>query len=443
MNVVFNWKGQAPAMLVVLATILTPDAASAEIVTLHEVEELALQNQERWESVEATTAHANAELEVARAAKRPTFGMNLLTVAAPGSFIEQVQTVDGREVNVQASPTVRQPGAFRPNARYEAIIDMRAPLYDGRAKASIKAAEAYRAAAEAGSGASRESVLAVVRASYLDWMAHELMYRFAVSAAEEAKAQRARIEERVAQGDLPGTELDAARYEELQVELAASEALTRAIGAKSLLESTVGAELSPEAEPDVELLEITAAESKAPAHSEVDVLERQGEAARREAQMHRGSRVPALAIIGQTGVAGINERVFPMYRLGVSLAVPFWDGGRAVAMAHAAEAEAIELEARARDAQLKVDEDRQRALLDRKQAEEQLVLATNLVSISEKRVEQAQARYDLGAVELESVADARAALRDARSRLVQIQVARSDAILRIGEGSAAPGMRYP
>jgi outer membrane protein TolC len=120
-----------------------------------------------------------------------------------------------------------------------------------------------------------------------------------------------------------------------------------------------------------------------------------------------------------------------MYRLGLNLAVPLWDGGRAVALAHAADAQALELDARARDARLARNDERQQALLDRQHAEEQLTLANSLVAVSEKRVGQAQTSYDLGASDLEAVADARAALRDAQSRRIEIQVARTDAVLRL------------
>jgi hypothetical protein len=100
-------------------------------------------------------------------------------------------------------------------------------------------------------------------------------------------------------------------------------------------------------------------------------------------------------------------------------------------MAHAADAQATELDARARGAQIARNDERQQALLDREHAEKRLALVDSLVSVSEKRVEQAQASYDLGASDLEAVADARAALRDAQSRRVQIQVARADAILHL------------
>jgi len=431
MSVLCNWKCQAAAVVVVLAAMLTPAGVSAEVVTLEELEELALQNQARWEAVEARSSQAGADVNAARAGKMPTFWMNISSVVAPGSDIERVQTIDGREVNVRASPTVGERTAFRPNIRYEGTIDMRAPLYDGQTRAAIKAAEAYRAAAQASSGASRETVLTMVRASYLDWTASHSVHGLAATSAREAKAQRERIAERIADGDRPGAELDAARYEELQAELLAADAFARAIAAKRLLESAVGTELSPDAEPDTRLLEIEAKGSDSDAGWQVEALERQRDAARQEARMHRKSRVPSLAVIGQTGLAGVNERVFPMYRLGLNLAVPLWDGGRALSLAHSADAQAIELDALARDAHVARNDERQQALLDRQHAEDQLTIANSLVEVSEKRVEQAKTSYDLGAGDLEAVADARGALRDAQSRRVQIQVARTDAILRL------------
>jgi outer membrane protein TolC len=418
-------------MVIVLAAMLAPRVAAAEVVTLQELEALALQNRARWEAVEARSVQAGAEVDAARAGKMPAFWMDISGVIAPGSDIERIQTVDGRDVNVRASPTVGERTAFQPNVRYEGTIHMRAPLYDGQTRAAVRAAEAYRAAAQASSGASRETVLAMVRASYLDWMATHLVHGFAATSADEAKVQRERIAARVADGDRPGSEVDAARYEELQAELDAADALARVVAAKRLLESAVGTELSPEAEPDTELLAIDATDRDSDVRWEVEALERQRDAARQEAHMHRKSRVPVLAVIGQTGLAGINEQVFPMYRVGLSLAVPLWDGGRAVAMAHAADAQAIELEALARDAHVARNDEWQQALFDREHGEEQLALANSLVSVSEKRVGQAQTSYDLGAGDLEALANARAALRDAQSRRVQIQVDRADAVLRL------------
>jgi outer membrane protein TolC len=431
MNVVCDWNGQATAAVVVLLATLTPGAAAAEVVTLQELEELALQNQERWEAVEASLARSGAETDAARAERMPTFWMNVGAAAAPGSYIEQVRNTDGNEITVRASPSVREAGSFQPRIQYDTTIQMHAPLYDGRARAAIKAAEAYQSAAQASSRASRENVLIAVRASYLDWVANHVVHGLAATSAEEAKAQRERTAARVAEGDRPASELDAARYAELQAELDAADARANANAAKRALEATVGSELSSAAEPDTRLLEVDASETGSDGGWEVEALERQGEAARQEANMHRKSRMPMLAAIGQTGFAGVNERVFPMYRVGLSLAVPLWDGGQALAMGRVADAQAAEIAARARDARVAKDDERKQALIDRRNADEQLAIANGMVALSEKRVEEARTSYEMGATEIESVTDVRAALRDAQSRRVQIQVARADAILRL------------
>lgn len=431
MNMLYVWRGRLPALIVVTAAMLEPRAAAAEVVTLQGLETLALQNQARWKAVEATKAEASAEVDAARAARMPTFWMNVMSVVAPGSDIEQVLTVDGREVNVRASPSVRESTAFRPNVRYEASIDMRAPIYDGQTRASLRAARAYRAAAEASSAASRETVVTMVRAAYLDWLATYMAHGFAENAAEEAKAQGERVAARVDDGERPPSELDTASYQELQTELAASEALARLEDARRLLESAVGAELPPDAAPNTDLLAIDSFEEDPRETSEVEMLELRRNAARDEAEAFRKTRAPVLAIVGRTGLTGINETVFPSYQLGLNLAVPLWDGGRAVALAHAADARASELDARARDARLENSGAREQAAIDREQAEAHLAIANRLVAVSEKRVDHAQTSYDLGAGSLEAMSDARAALRDTRSRRAQLQVARADAMLRL------------
>lgn len=433
MKVVSNRMSRVTTLVCMLVVMLGAKRAGADVVTLQELEGQALENQERWEAVEATAAQARAEVDVARAGKMPTFWMNVMTVAAPGSNIERVLNTDGVEVNVRASPTVRERTAFRPNARYEGTIDMRAPLYDGQTRASLRAAKAYHAAARASANASRETVLAMVRATYLDWLATHLDHEFALKSAADAESQRERIAARVEDGQRPPAELDTARYQELETRLLASDAGSRVDAARRLLESAVGTELPSSAEPDRSLLTVEPDTSGSQHGWEVEALELQRDAAREEADMYRKARVPVLAVVGRTGVAGVNDRVFPMYQVGLNLSVPIWDGGRAVSLAHAADARAAELQARARDARIEQDGEREQARIDRRAAERQLALAERLVAVSERRVAQAQDSYDLGAGELEAVAEAQAALRDAQSRRVQIQVSRADAILRLEE----------
>ena len=431
MNVVCNWMSRLTAIVAVLVATLEPGVASAEIVTLQELEALALRNQARWEAVKATTVRASAEVDAARARKMPTFWLDAMSVIAPGSDIERVLTTDGREVNVRASPTVAERTAFRPNVRYEATIHMRAPIYDGQTQASLRAARAYRAATQASAGASQEMVLTMVRASYLDWLATYLDHEFAAAAVRDARARRQRTGLRVKDGERPSADLDAAHHQQLEVELVASEAAAKLEAAKRLLESAVGMVLSPEAEPDRELLLIDVEDPRVEQKWEIEALELERNAARDEADMYRKGRVPVLAVVGQTGLAGVNNRVFPMYRLGLNLTVPLWDGGRAVSLARAADARAAELDAQARDARIERDDRREQALTQRRNADEQLMLTENLVQVSKRRVAQVETSYDLGAGDLDDVADAHSALRSAQSRRLQIQVTRADAILRL------------
>jgi outer membrane protein TolC len=425
-------KGRAPAALIVLAATVTPRAASAEVVTLQQLEEVALQNQAASEAFEATTKRASAEVAAARANLRPSFLLNASGVAAPGSFVEQVLTTEGRVVNVTASPTVRESSAFRPNLRYEGIVAIRAPIYEGQTRASIRAAEAYRDAAGASSRASRQDLLTSVRTTYLEWLAAYLEHDFTATAAVDASAERERVGARVADGDIPPSDLDAARHQELEAALAAAKSEARLVRALHALESAVGDELGPTAEPDRSLLDIepTTSDSSDSADWAARALESERDAARQEARMHLKGRSPVLAVVGQTGVYGINENVFPMYRVGLNLAVPLWDGGRAVALAETADARAAELDALARDAKIADRDAREQAVLDRVHADQQLELATALVSVSQRRVTQAKASYELGEGSLDAVSDARASLREAQSRRVQIQVARADALLR-------------
>jgi len=404
-------------------------------VTLQELEVLALHNQAQWEAVDARAAQADADVSLAKARRKPTVTLDVAGYAAPGSQIVNVTTADGGLATVRASPRVSDPGAFLARARYEGIIHLSAPLYDfGRTKAAVESARLYREAARARAGASRDEVVLSVRASYLAWLEAHVVHRLAAKSAEEAKRERLRVQARVEEGDRPGADLDDARYHEVQEQLAAAEAKAPLLAARQQLEYAVGAKLSPTAVPDLGLLDAESPKDRSsPALSEIDALKRERNAARLEARMHRTTRRPALAVSGQTGLSGIDDNVFPMYRLGMTLAVPLYDGGRALAQARAIDAHAAELDAELQDRKAAAQDAKQRALLDRAQAEEQLQIVDSLVAVSEKRVERAEARYEIGAGDLDAIASARASLRDAESRRVHIRVARTDAMFRLAD----------
>lgn len=435
MNVrVCNRRGLLAALLGAVCALWSGNAA-AEVVTLQELEELALRNQANWEAVDARADRAEAEVSLAKAARRPTITLDAAGYAAPGARIVEVPTVEGDLATVSASPRVSDPGAFLARARYDGHIRIHAPLYDfGRTKAAIRSAETYRAAAGARAAASREDVIAAVRTSYLLWLEAYVVHELATTSAKEASKQRARVEARVEDGQRHGVDLDDAQYDEAQERLAASDAGARLVSAKRELEYMVGSALSPTAEPDISLLSIEpSGADPAVESSEIDAIERERDAAQLEARMHRLTRAPVLAAMGQTGFSGVDRDVFPMYRLGLTFAVPLYDAGVALARAHAIEAQATELDARLRDKRLAERDEKERAALDRANAEEQLDIVDTLVAVCEKRVERAEARYELGAGELDGISAARAALRDAESRRVHVRVARADAILRMDD----------
>ncbi len=429
-------KSRGPwAALVGVACALWSGSAAAEVVTLQELEDLALRNQANWEAVDARADRAEAEVSLAKAGRRPTIVLDAAGYAAPGARIVDVETVEGDLATVSASPRVSDPGAFLARARYDGTIRIRAPLYDfGRTKAAIESAETYRAAANARAAASREDVIAGVRTSYLLWLEAFVVQELAMTSAEDAAKQRARVEARVEDGDRHGADLDDAQYDEAQEQLAAADAQARLVSARRELEYMVGSTLSPTAEPDITLLDLEPSETpRKLASSEIGAIERERDAAQLEARMHRRTRAPVLAAVGQTGFTGVDRNVFPMYRLGITFAVPLYDAGVALARAHAIDAQATELDALLRDKRLAERDEADRASLDRAHAEAQLDIVEALVAVCEKRVERAQARYELGAGELDDISAARAALRHAESRRVRIRVARADAILRLDD----------
>jgi outer membrane protein TolC len=238
----------------------------------------------------------------------------------------------------------------------------------------------------------------------------------------------------VEDGDRTGADLGDAQYDEAQERLAAADARARQVTAKRQLEYAVGSTLSPTAEPDLSLLALEAGDTEPSiASSEIDAIERERDAAHLEAKMHRRTRAPVLAVAGQTGFTGVDDNVFPMYRLGLTFEVPLYDAGSALARARAAEARADELDAHLREKKIAQQDEQRQATLDREHAQEQLEIVDTLVAVCEKRVERAQARYEIGAGELDGISAARAALRDAESRRVRIRVARADAILRLAD----------
>jgi outer membrane protein TolC len=122
---------------------------------------------------------------------------------------------------------------------------------------------------------------------------------------------------------------------------------------------------------------------------------------------------------------------FPSYSLGLALTVPLWDGGGSKAGAEAAEANAAELGLRMEGAQRERAEERERARLEAEHADKRRALAEQLLTVCKTRVDDAEAGYELGAMQFDQVQQARALMRRAETELVMAKVAHAAAVLRV------------
>jgi outer membrane protein TolC len=218
-----------------------------------------------------------------------------------------------------------------------------------------------------------------------------------------------------------------------------------------MLEAAVGSPLPAGAQPDRSALSVDApaagagpaqgsgargaqttanAAADANADASVESLERQRDAAAATARMYESQHAPTIAAQAQVGVRAQNpiagggaSAVFPVYRIGVSVNVPLFDGGGAQASAAAARAQAEELAARSREAEQARQTARQRAEADAAAAQERLRLARELLALSDTRVQDAEARYEEARGPIEAIAEANAMRRRANTEIVMAEVA--------------------
>lgn len=421
-----------PVVLVALASFTSPWPAGAEVVPLEALEARALGERPALEARRQRTRRARAALEIAESASRPSLGLGLDASVAPGGTLAEVEDVDGDRYLVSGSQALGDGGAFDPNFRYGATLRLDATIADfGRTAAATRAARAERSAARAEEQATRAEIVARVRSSYLAWIAAHELVSVAEQTAAAAAARRARVETLVEEGARPESDRAPIRSDEALARLELARAQGRLRQARLVLEEAVGAPLPGAAEPDRTILTRAPAERPPPAEPAVLVLQRQREAARQNARAAERQASPVLSGRAEAGVYGQFDSLFPAYRVGLSLAVPLWDGGRQAAQASALRASAAELDARARDVQAARDAADERARADVESAEARLTIAGELVEACETRLRQAEERYDLGAGSIEAIAEARTTLLRARSEVVLARVDRAAALLRL------------
>jgi outer membrane protein len=170
--------------------------------------------------------------------------------------------------------------------------------------------------------------------------------------------------------------------------------------------------------------------SESSADAAVHALELQRDAARATASMYDRLRSPVISAEAQLGVraqnpivGGGSSALFPVYRIGLSVSVPLSDGGSASANANVARAQAEEFAARSRELAQARQTARSQAQADTAAAQERLRIARELLALSERRVGEAEDRYEQAGGRIEAIAEANAMRRRANTEIVLAEIA--------------------
>lgn len=433
--------GLCALLLAGVCVAVTACPANAQTVALEALERQALASRQGLSAQQARIRRAVAEVERRRSAYNPSITLASDVALSPGGTLERVAGValdPAHEVLVQGIRAIGDRHAFAAQARYGATLDISMNLYDfGRTALAVEAARAEQAAATADDRAIRRQVLDAVRAAYLAWLGATEVAAISEQAVAAAGARHKRVADLVTEGVKPAADISPVASDEALARLDASRARADVENARIMLDAAIGGGLPADAEPDRHALRIdlppsnvTGGDSEPSADAAVHALERQRDAARATATMYDRLHAPVIGADAQVGVraqnpiaGGGSSGVFPMYRVGVSVSVSLWDGGSASANANVARAQAEELEARSHELSQARQTARSQAQADAAAAQERLRIARELLALSDRRVREAEERYEQAGGLVEAIAEANAVRRRANTEIVLAEIA--------------------
>lgn len=434
------------------ASLALASVAHAEVIELAELEKRALEKHALLTMSALRERAASAEIRQAESAYKPRIGLNVDANAAPGRALRKLpgQLPGQDDFYVQGVPSLGRENlgqAFLPRPRVGAGVQFDAYLYDfGRTEAAVAVGRAKKRAAEADGELSRKQIIAMVRGAYLGWLSAELIYAIAAKASADATQRSARVAALIEEGARPRTDFAPVDADRLLSELERERAEGELENARLTLEASVGEPLPEAAEPDPGLLELDASMRAPEPDPALRVLAQQRLGLEASARLSRKQRAPLLSTTLSAGVYGqltqtakqdepgewnYGFSAFPAYSLGLSLTVPLWDGGETKAAAEAAEARAAELGLQSESSERERQQELVRAHADVEHAQKRHAMAEQLRVVCTTRVSDAEAGYELGAMQFDQVQQARALLRRAETEVVLAQVARAEAILRV------------
>jgi outer membrane protein TolC len=426
------------ATLLLIASALTR-SAQAEVIRLEALEQQALARRAEPTN-RASTRRARAAVSLARSATRPTFALNGEAAIAPGGALIRVRDVNGDEYRVPGSRPLGDADAFAPEPRYGATLSVAARLYDfGRSADKVAAAEASSRAVAAETTATADRVVRDVHQAYLEWLVAAGRARLARENLEAAHTRGLAVQGRVEEGSLPPASLLTSRAEEARSSLELVQARGGLTAARLALEATIGAPLPESAEPDASLLDAAPKATRSRQSASLVALQRRRDASLANARSLSRPSAPVLGGAAEAGVRGQNGLVLPVYKLGITLAVPLSDGGALSAQEELAKAEAAELAAEASELSRTLSNQEASARAAWANASERVTAAEQVRAAAEAVLRAAEDRNQLGTGSVESVIDARAETTRAALEVLLARAARTDAVLRLRELGSGTG----
>lgn len=462
----------AAALLALGMAVTGPRRASAETLTLAEVESRAQRDRPELAERRASIDKANAERAAAAAKGGPTLGVRGELSLAPGAELLEITPVPGGETYfVQGSRSLGQgEGALIPRPRYTAMLSGKYTILDfGRTSLGVRAADASILAERASLIQAKVELVRAARKSYLDWIEAHQTWQLAQRDAEVTSARTVSVRELILEGARPATDATLSAYDEQLAKLRQARAHRASVLALESLAAALQSDLPRDAEPELGVIEAApngsgalhegaaaseaasasaardgtlasgatdgvapnpptaAAGPAAPgaqaapgsAHDQaLAVLDRQRDAALSAARAAERWRAPQIEIGGEVGVSGIDTEVFPAYRAGLSVSIPIFDGGAMSASADQYRAEAHGLDARRERLAKEIAAARRAAEMALASASEELGMSLELLATATTLLSEAEDHYRSGSDTLERVLSAQRSLVQARREVL-------------------------
>jgi|GEM_PF-1325909 len=370
---------------------------------------------------------ARARIQTARAAYSPTISLLGDAMLTPG---QRIVDINGFKVN--AAFPIDTSGAFRPALRYGATVDVRGNLYDfGRTSDAVDAAEAEARAEQADARSAEEQSVRDVRAGYVRWTSAHALWLIAQRAQHAAAESLARTRAAIEEGARPAADQTAAESGEGFAQLELERAFAELESAREDLGFVAAVELAAASFPADDVLNATptAPVEAAGQNARSHVLREQLSAAEASARAHDHAFAPVLSASAQAGIQGLDENLFPVYRVGLSVLVPLWDGGSEAALRAQARARAAQIGAQAEELERTAQRAHARSRTLKNQAERRIAIADKLFTVCRTRVLQLEAASPLGAASYVEIADARNAAARAETELVLARALRAQVLL--------------